>query len=55
MAGAGIKEIKTRINSVITKQVTKTMELVASSKWEKQRQALAARPYFGTCTIRLKI
>ena len=50
MAGAGIKEIKTRINSVnSTKQVTKAMELVASSKMRKAKDgALAARPYFGT-------
>ncbi|WP_455539767.1 ATP synthase F1 subunit gamma [Terrisporobacter sp.] len=50
MAGAGIKEIKTRINSVnSTKQVTKAMELVASSKMRKAKErALAARPYFGT-------
>ena len=50
MAGAGIKEIKTRINSVnSTKQVTKAMELVASSKMRKAKdRALAARPYFAT-------
>lgn len=50
MAGSGIKEIKTRINSVnSTKQVTKAMELVASSKMRKAKdRALAARPYFGT-------
>ena len=50
MAGAGIKEIKTRINSVnSTKQVTKAMELVAASKMRKAKdRALAARPYFGT-------
>ena len=50
MAGAGIKEIKTRINSVNSpKQVTKAMELVASSKMRKAKdRALAARPYFGT-------
>ena len=50
MAGAGIKEIKTRVNSVnSTKQVTKAMELVASSKMRKAKdRALAARPYFGT-------
>ena len=50
MAGAGIKEIKTRINSVnSTKQVTKAMELVASSKMRKAKdRALASRPYFNT-------
>ena len=50
MAGAGIKEIKNRIGSVnSTKQVTKAMELVASSKMRKAKdRALAARPYFGT-------
>ena len=50
MAGAGIKEIKTRIGSVqSTRQVTKAMELVASSKMRKAKdRALASRPYFGT-------
>lgn len=48
MAGAGIKEIKNRINSVnSTKQVTKAMELVASSKMRKAKdRALASKPYF---------
>lgn len=50
MAGAGIKEIKTRINSIeSTKQVTKAMELVSSSKMRKAKdRALASRPYFNT-------
>lgn len=50
MAGAGIKEIKNRIGSVeSTKQVTKAMELVASSKMRKAKdRALASRPYFNT-------
>ena len=58
MAGAGIKEIKTRINSVnSTKQVTKAMELVASSKMRKAKdralklQDLTLELY----TIQLKI
>lgn len=48
--GAGIKEIKNRINSVqSTKQITKAMELVASSKMRKAKdRALASRPYFNT-------
>ena len=50
MAGAGIKEIKNRIGSVqSTKQVTKAMELVSSSKMRKAKdRALASRPYFNT-------
>ena len=50
MAGAGIKEIKNRINSVqSTQQITKAMELVASSKMRKAKdRALASRPYFNT-------
>lgn len=48
--GAGIKEIKNRINSVqSTQQITKAMELVASSKMRKAKdKALASRPYFNT-------
>ena len=48
--GAGIKEIKNRINSVqSTQQITKAMELVASSKMRKAKdRALASRPYFNT-------
>ena len=48
--GAGIKEIKNRISSVqSTKQITKAMELVASSKMRKAKDiALASRPYFNT-------
>ena len=48
MAGAGIKEIKNRINSIeSTKQITKAMELVASSKMRKAKdRALANKPYF---------
>ncbi|MGL5693337.1 MAG: ATP synthase F1 subunit gamma [Peptostreptococcaceae bacterium] len=50
MAGAGIKEIKTRITSVeSTKQITKAMELVASSKLRKAKEkAESSRPYFNT-------
>ncbi len=48
MAGVSTKEIKNRIRSMeSTKQITKAMEMVASSKLRKaQNQALAARPYF---------
>ncbi|MEG1284380.1 MAG: ATP synthase F1 subunit gamma [Romboutsia sp.] len=50
MAGAGMKEIKTRIKSVeSTKQITKAMELVSSSKFRKAKErAEGARPYFNT-------
>ncbi|RDY23566.1 ATP synthase F1 subunit gamma [Romboutsia maritimum] len=50
MAGAGIKAIKTRIGSVeSTKQITKAMELVASSKLRKAKEkAESSRPYFTT-------
>lgn len=50
MAGAGIKEIKTRMTSVeSTKQITKAMELVASSKLRKAKErAESSRPYFTT-------
>lgn len=50
MAGVSTKEIKTRIRSMeSTKQITKAMEMVASSKLRKaQSQVLAARPYFET-------
>lgn len=49
MAGAGIKEIKTRMGSVnSTKQITKAMELVASSKLRKAKeQAESSDPYFS--------
>ena len=45
-----MKEIKTRIKSVeSTKQITKAMELVASSKFRKAKErAESARPYFNT-------
>ena len=50
MAGVSTKEIKNRIRSMeSTKQITKAMEMVASSKLRKtQNQVLAARPYFET-------
>lgn len=50
MAGVSTKEIKNRIRSMeSTKQITKAMEMVASSKLRKaQDQVLAARPYFQT-------
>lgn len=45
-----MKEIKTRIKSVeSTRQITKAMELVSSSKFRKAKeQAQSARPYFTT-------
>ena len=48
MAGVSTKEIKTRIRSMeSTKQITKAMEMVASSKLRRaQAQVLSSRPYF---------
>ena len=48
MAGVSSKEIKNRIRSLeSTKQITKAMEMVASSKLRQaQQQVLASRPYF---------
>jgi F-type H+-transporting ATPase subunit gamma len=48
MAGVSTKEIKTRIRSMeSTKQITKAMEMVASSKLRHaQAKVLASRPYF---------
>ena len=45
-----MKEIKTRIKSVeSTKQITKAMKLVSSSKFRKAKErAESARPYFNT-------
>ena len=50
MAGAGIKAIKTRMGTVeSTKQITKAMELVASSKLRKAKEkAEDSREYFNT-------
>ena len=50
MAGVSTKQIKTRIRSMrSTRQITKAMEMVASSKLRKaQEQAIAAKPYFET-------
>ena len=50
MAGVSTKEIKNRIRSMeSTKQITKAMEMVASSKLRKaQAQVAATRPYFET-------
>lgn len=50
MASGNMKDIKRRIKSVgSTKQITKAMELVASSKLRKAKQrAEACRPYFET-------
>lgn len=48
MAGVSSKEIKTRIKSMeSTRQITKAMEMVASSKLRRaQAQVNASRPYF---------
>ena len=48
MAGVSTKEIKTRIRSMeSTKQITKAMEMVASSKLRRaQAQVISSRPYF---------
>ncbi|MGL5640798.1 MAG: ATP synthase F1 subunit gamma [Paraclostridium sp.] len=50
MAGAGMKEIKVRIASVEnTKQITKAMELVSSSKFRRAKErAESSKPYFNT-------
>ena len=50
MAGASSKEIKNRIRSMkSTRQITKAMEMVASSKLRRaQAQILSSRPYFET-------
>ena len=49
MAGLSTKAIKTRIKSMAsTRQITKAMELVASSKMRHAKErALGARPYFN--------
>lgn len=49
MAGANMKDIRLRIKSVeSTKQITKAMELVASSKLRKARERLEnSRPFFN--------
>lgn len=48
MAGVSMKDIKSRIKSMeSTKQITKAMEMVASSKLRSaQMRAIASRPYF---------
>lgn len=50
MAGVSMKDIKLRIRSMeSTKQITKAMEMVASSKLRRaQERVLNARPYFET-------
>ncbi len=50
MAGVSSKEIKNRIRSMeSTKQITKAMEMVASSKLRRaQVQVLSTRPYYET-------
>ena len=50
MAGVSMKDIKSRIKSMeSTRQITKAMEMVASSKLRgAQERAMASRPYFET-------
>ena len=50
MAGISMKDIKSRIKSMeSTRQITKAMEMVASSKLRgAQERAIASRPYFET-------
>lgn len=50
MAGISMKDIKLRIRSMeSTKQITKAMEMVASSKLRRaQERVLTSRPYFET-------
>lgn len=50
MAGVSSKEIKTRIRSMnSTRQITKAMEMVASSKLRRaQERVITSRPYFET-------
>ena len=50
MASSNMKDIKRRIKSVeSTKQITKAMELVASSKLRKAKEkADNAKPFFNT-------
>lgn len=66
MASGNMKDIKRRIKSVqSTMQITKAMELVASSKMRHAKErALGARPYFspvpddfasGGCNARQRI
>ncbi len=56
MAGGSIKDIKLRIRSVeSTGQITKAMELVASSKLKKARERVEqSRPYFEILQSTLK-
>ena len=54
MASVSAKQLKNRIRSMrATRQITKAMEMVASSKLRKaQEQAIAAKPYFETlCSV----
>lgn len=56
MATANIKDVKRRIKSVeSTMQITKAMELVASSKLRKAKEkAIQSQPYFNTLYNTLK-
>lgn len=53
MATANMKDVKRRIKSVeSTKQITKAMELVASSKLRRAKErALAVQPFLKRFTI----
>ena len=49
---ANMKAVKLRIKSVeSTMQITKAMELVASSKLRKAKERRILRPYFQECTV----
>lgn len=56
MAGANMKDIKRRIKSVeSTMQITKAMELVASSKLRRAKERVEqSRPYFNTITEKVE-
>lgn len=56
MAGAGMKDIKRRIKSVeSTMQITKAMELVASSKLRKAKdKAEKSKPFFNEMYLTMK-
>ena len=56
MAGVSMKDIKLRIRSMeSTKQITKAMEMVASSKLRRaQERMLTSRPYFEALYETLK-
>ena len=57
MASGNMKDIKRRIKSVqSTMQITKAMELVASSKMRRAKErALSVRPYFNASMRLLRV